>query len=291
MLSRSILVLLVSLSAAAVGCGWGSTGGDSNTNANAPDPNARVEYSDAETALAEGNRFFDENQTEKAIDAYAQAVKMNPDLAEAYFKLGVAYLVIEGEQELIVTPADGSDSPGPAKKTSQRNSTVAFNNAVAAYKKMIDADSKNDVAFFNLGRVYNRLNEDKESRKALETAVKLKPDDSQYQTELGTILIKLAQYDEAVRALKKALEIDDANAQAAELLEQAQAGKKRVDFGAEKLKEQMTAGQRSSSSNSSDNASNSDPGDMPADKKPETDKKPEPKKPEPPKSKPAAKPA
>ena len=81
------------------------------------------------------------------------------------------------------------------------------------------------------------MNEDKEAREALEKAVKLEPDNSQFQTEYGAVLIKFAKYDLAIRALNKAIEIDEANSQAVELLEQAKAGKKRVDFGAEKLKE------------------------------------------------------
>jgi len=67
--------------------------------------------------------------------------------------------------------------------------------------------------------------------KALRQAVKLKPEETLYQTELGAILIKLAKYDEAIKALKKAIELDAENSEAAELLEKAQAGKKRIDFG------------------------------------------------------------
>ena len=51
--------------------------------------------------------------------------------------------------------------------------------------------------------------------------------------------MKLAQYDEAVRALKKAIEIDETNLKAADLLEQAEAGKKRVDFGANQIKSKL----------------------------------------------------
>ncbi len=43
--------------------------------------------------------------------------------------------------------------------------------------------------------------------------------------------MKLAQYEEAVAALKKAVSLDDSNLQAQELLEKAQAGRKRIDFG------------------------------------------------------------
>jgi tetratricopeptide (TPR) repeat protein len=276
---RFILIFTFAVAVLACGCGWFTRGSGTNSNVEAPAPTDTKVYPDAETALAEGNRLFDENKTEEAIEAYKQAVKMNPDLAEAHFKLGLSYSLIESEQELVVTSDAPPESNGNQKKEKKPNSIVAFENAVTAYRKMIDADLKNADAFFNLGRVYNRLNKDEESRKALETAVKLKPDDTIYQTEFGAILVKLAEYDQAVRALKKALELDDANAQAIELLEKAEAGKKRVNFGAEQLKQRLQSNQQTSSANSNNASNANSKAPETPDKKPETDKKKQPEKP------------
>ena len=57
------------------------------------------EFTDAETAFAEGNKLFDTNKIEKAIEAYKQAINLNPDLGEAYFKLGISYSLLEKEKE------------------------------------------------------------------------------------------------------------------------------------------------------------------------------------------------
>lgn len=199
------------------------------------------EFTDADTALAEGNKLFDANENEKAVEAYKQAVKLNPDLAEAYFKLGIAYSLLENEQEASENP-DEMPTPKPAKSKKGKKdappptkANKAFENAVKAYKKILAKNPKDDAAHFNLGRAYNKLNDDKEAEKSLRQAVKLKPEDSQYQMELGAILIKLAQYDEAVAALKKAIKLDEMNLQAEEMLEDAQAGKKRVDYGVNKI--------------------------------------------------------
>jgi cytochrome c-type biogenesis protein CcmH/NrfG len=116
-------------------------------------------------------------------------------------------------------------------------SDKAFANAVKAYEKILAKNPKDDVAQFNIGRSYNKLNEDKDAEKALRQAVKLKPEDSEYLTELGAILVKLAQYQEAVSFLKKAVKLDENNSQAEQLLEKAEAGRKRIDFGVDKLKQ------------------------------------------------------
>ncbi len=281
-----------------VACGSSETANanlDVNTNVAEQQQTEEIPaYTDAATALADGNKFFDENQTEKAIEAYKQATKLNADLAEAHFKLGIAYAVLESEQELIETPVEPvnkEEKPKKETKEKKSNSVLAFENAVTAYKKILKENPKDDVAHFNLGRVYDRLNEDQDARKSLEQAVKLNEENTQYQTELGAVLMKLAQYDEAVRALKKAVEIDEGNAQAIELLEEAEAGKKRVDFGADKLKDTLKGTQepaKSGKTTKKEDAALEEPADS-GKKEPEkkTTPKPapaQPKKPAPSKS-------
>ena len=218
-----------------------------NINAPAKEDVPVPVYDNADTALTAGNKFFDANDNEKAIDAYKQAVKLNPDLAEAYFRLGVAYEIREKEEESVAdTEAEATPTPKTSKRKNGKkaepekktNSGIAFQNAVKAYKKITAKNPKNAAAFFNLGRAYGKLDEDDDAKKALQTAVKLEPDNSDYQTEYGDILIKLAQYDEAVAALKKAIKIDETNLVAAEMLEEAEAGQKRVNFGANQMKKQ-----------------------------------------------------
>lgn len=239
-----------------LGCG-GTTDNTNTSNANAETTVANTnstpsvsatplpDFPDAETAYAEGDKLFDANRTEMAIEAYRQAVDKNPDFADAWFKLGVSYALVEKLNEIESLNEENPEetpTPTPARRSRNRNdkkekvvrtkdSEKAFEKAVAAYKKILAKNKEDDAAYYNLGRSYNKLDEDEDAQKALKEAVKLKPDEPLYQTEYGAILIKLAQYDEAVRALKKALEIDPENSEAAELLEKAEAGKKRINFG------------------------------------------------------------
>ncbi len=216
-----------------------------NSNSNTKQAEAVPTFTDANTALTEGNKYFDANENEKAIDAFKQAAKLNPDLAEAFFKLGVAYALVEREKESQVeeVKADATPTPKNVKVSKKGGGTIptkpsekSFAEAIKAYKKILAKNPKDDVAHFNLGRSYNKLNEDKDAEKSLRQAVKLKPDDTEYQTELGAIMIKFAKYDEAISVLKRALKLDESNSQAQDLLDKATAGKKRQEFGIPKDK-------------------------------------------------------
>ena len=66
-----------------------------NNKADEPVPT----FTDAAVALSEGNKYLDTSENEKAIEAYKQAVALDPDLAEAHFQLGVAYALVEKEEE------------------------------------------------------------------------------------------------------------------------------------------------------------------------------------------------
>lgn len=252
---KVFFIFCIALSLVSFGCG-------SKPAAVVEDPNANtafvaVTFPDANAALAEGTRLLDENDTLGAIAALKQAVEMNPDLAEAYFKLGVAYALqemqLEQTGEAVPVQVDGEGK----KKTSKLRSEIAFEKAVEAYEKWLKSNPKDDNAHFYLGRTYSKLLKDEDAEKHFKEAVELKPDDTEYQTELGGVLIKLAQYREAIPALKKAIELDASNDRAIALLEDAEAGRQRVDYVSKDANANKTAPNKAGNSNSNSSNSNS----------------------------------
>ena len=57
-------------------------------------------------------KLFDDGKTEMAIEAFNQAVKLNPDLAEAYFKLGIAYALVESMAKNNAAPMEVRNRDG-----------------------------------------------------------------------------------------------------------------------------------------------------------------------------------
>ncbi len=222
-MKKFFIVVLIAALAAAYGCG--SKPANSNVaNASAEQVSQFANITDAAQALAEGNRLMDENDTLTAIEAYRRAIEIDPDLPEAHFKLGIAYSLVEMQMEQEGRVSETVDAKGKAGSEKQ------FEKAVESYKKWLDKNPDDDVAHYNLGRTYNKLHKDEEASKEFKQAVRLKPDDTEYQTELGSSLIRLAQYHEAIPPLKKAIELDPGNERAISMLEDAEAGRQRIDY-------------------------------------------------------------
>jgi tetratricopeptide (TPR) repeat protein len=212
----------------------GSSNGNVDSNASA-DKDAVPTFTDANEALKKGDEYLESNKTKSAIEALKQSTELDPDLADAHFKLGVAFSLSESVDE-----SETSDDNGQSK-AGKKNSEKSFENAIKAYKKLIRSDRKNHEAYYNMGRAHNKLYDDSAAAKALQKAVDLNPDDSLYRTELGAALIKMAKYSLAVKQLNKAIELDADNFRAEDLLAKAEAGKKRTNFKAKPKKTKKPA--------------------------------------------------
>src|SRR6478672_9199195 len=178
--------VLVLLAASLFACGscksWFSNGSAANTetaNANTGEsPYASI--TDANEALAEGKRLLDENDTQTAIAAPQRAVELDPNLPEAHFQLGIAYGLMDLQNQ-----QEGNILPGDAENRVKTRADKEFEKAADTYKKYLAQNPKDDVAQFNLGRTYVKLLKDDDAEDAFREAVKLKPEDTDYQTELG----------------------------------------------------------------------------------------------------------
>ncbi|HEY0080632.1 MAG TPA: tetratricopeptide repeat protein [Pyrinomonadaceae bacterium] len=160
---------------------------------------------DAEGFFRKGVEAYKKNRDAEAVAAFKEAVRLDPNFAEAHYRLGLAYNALEQKDE--------------AKK--------AYEAAVKAYKKLLQSKPKDAEAHYNLGLVYGKLFKPEEAVKELKQAARLNEDDYNMHYELGLAYTKLAQYKEAVSAFNRALEISPEDYRATEALERARSGLQR----------------------------------------------------------------
>ena len=178
--------------------------GAATVSNNSPADNTR-----AREQLEKGKELYRNDQDAEAVLAFQAALKLDPNLAEAHFRLALGY-----------------ESLGKREEAEEQ-----YKKAVTAYKKYLDEHRDDAEAHYDLGQTYARLGQYSEAIREYREATKLKEDDPDIYYDLGVAHTKLAQYDAAAAAFSKSLEIDPENYRAQDGLDEAKEGIQRIRAG------------------------------------------------------------
>jgi Flp pilus assembly protein TadD len=163
----------------------------------------------ARALLEQGKQLYRDDKDEEAVATFQEALKSDPELAEARFRLGLGYEAL-GKRE---------EAEGEYKK------------AVETYKKYLAEHDDDPEAHYDLGQTYAGLGQYSEAIRQYRKATELKDNDADIYYDLGVAHTKLAQYDAAASAFTKSLEIDPDNYRAQDGLDEAKEGIKRIRVG------------------------------------------------------------
>ena len=216
------------------------------TGATSPGNEADPEKSrrQAQALVEQGKELYKNDQDEQAAKAFEAAIRLQPDLAEAHLRLGMAYAALERKPE-------AEDS---------------YRKAIELYKKLIQSNPKDAEGFFNLGEAHSFLHQDEEAARNYRQATRLRPDDEEAFYQLGMSETRLAHYPEAMAAFKKALELDPDDYRSTDALETAQEGAKRIKEGKKHAEDMLKKEQENENANGNANI-NSNSGGRPVPKR------------------------
>jgi len=205
-----LLICAVCLLALAFGCKRRGQQSTNNSAGPATVSNSlEADRGRARVLLEQGKALYRDDKDEEAVAAFQEAVKSDPDLAEARFRLGLAYEALGKREE----------------------AEVEFKKAVAGYKKYLTEHDDDAEAHYDLGQTYAALDQFSEAIREYREATRLKDNDADIYYDLGVAHTRLAQYDAAAAAFSKSLEIDPDNYRAQDGLDQAKEGVKRIRAG------------------------------------------------------------
>jgi len=146
-------------------------GGQNQTNAEA--------YSDR------GFAYFLEEEYDKAISDYDEAIRLNPKLAKAYFGRGFTYHKI-GD----------------------------YDKAVSDYSQAIRLNLKFADAYYYRGRVYHYKEDYDRAISDYNQAIRLNPNDAEAYYKRGGAYLNKENYDKAISDYTKAIQLNPNNAEA-----------------------------------------------------------------------------
>ena len=132
-----------------------------------------------EKLLREGASFYDEGKIDDAIDAFKEALEIDPEESEAHYYLGNAY----ADKEML-------------------------DEAIAMYKNAVEYNPEFVDAYLNLSMLYLDMDLIEEAISLCKHAVSTNPDDAFLCFHLGEAYAMNLQYKEAIEEYKKAMSIN-----------------------------------------------------------------------------------
>jgi Flp pilus assembly protein TadD len=205
----TLLICAVWLLVFAFGCKRGGQSTNNSAGTAEVSNNLAGDRTRARDQLERGKELYRNDQDAEAVLAFQEAVRLDPDLAEGHFRLGLGYESIGKREE----------------------AEAEYKKAVTAFKKYLEHNGEDAEAHYDLGQTYAGLGQYTEAIREYREATKLKEDDPDMYYDLGVALSKLAQYDAAATAFSKSLEIDPDYYRAQDGLDEAREGIQRIRAG------------------------------------------------------------
>ena len=158
-----------------------------------------------------------DQNNQRAENAFNNAVKLRPDYEQAWFNLGVVYANTNRDKEAMEAYRKAL-SIRPDYPQAQLNLAVRYakrkeyGEAIRLYQAILARDESYSVAWFDLGSAYIGNQQPAEAVTALRKAVDLDPSNTKTLRFLGRALLLDKKADEAVQVLQNAVAADPADA-------------------------------------------------------------------------------
>ncbi len=170
---------------------------------------------DFATYFSLGNAFLknDDNSLDKAIETFQKAIELNPEYADLYNDLGVAFFR-NNQQDYAIETLLKAIELKPKDATMLNNLGLALkkngqiDEAIEVFQKAIKIKPDDFDTYFNLGNAYSKKNKLDEAIETYKKAIKIKPEYADTYFNLGNAYSKKNKLDEAIETYKKAIELN-----------------------------------------------------------------------------------
>lgn len=152
-------------------------------------------------------------QLEKADAAYKNLAGLNPDEAATYYGLIVRMYDGAGRYENAIEAAKKVIELNPKSEIAVYNLGIMYlkldrcDDAIATFKQALTLRPDYDYAYYNIGICYSKKKKPKESIDAFKNFVALVPDNADAWLNIGVGYMQLKDFDSALEPLKKCVEL------------------------------------------------------------------------------------
>jgi tetratricopeptide (TPR) repeat protein len=155
-------------------------------------------------------------QLDRAIEDFDQAIRLNPNFAEAYVKRSIAH-ALKGQPDRAIEDLDQAIrlNPNYAEAFNYRGANYArkfqLDHAIADFDKAIRLNPNFAEAFSNRGNAYRRKGQLDRAIEDLDQAIRLNPNYAQAFYNRGTAYDRKGQFDRAIEDFDQAIRLNPNN--------------------------------------------------------------------------------
>ncbi|HEY7357366.1 MAG TPA: tetratricopeptide repeat protein, partial [Ktedonobacterales bacterium] len=170
--------------------------------------------------LEEGEKYYNADKYEEAIQALERAIQLDPGYVVAHFsKAESLYWLGRYEEALIAVERVSELAPGLAESYSLKGDVLQelgrYEEALIGYERAMELEPDQGYYYYYCkGDVLRNMRRFDEALAAYEQAIKLVPDTPLYHNNKGCVLLDLQRPEEALAAFEQAIKLkpDYANA-------------------------------------------------------------------------------
>lgn len=168
---------------------------------------------DADAYMLLGRTYFYAEMDAKAVEAFEDALRLDPSLSRAHFFIGLVHRY-SGDLESSVKSfrraiaLDDKDEGAVVELGRALQSTGDLGAASEAYKNALVIDERNLDAHIQLAAIYTDLGDTFAAEKHFLAAVEQIPDDVDTNYNLGQLYQNSGQHDSAIKQFEKVVELE-----------------------------------------------------------------------------------
>jgi tetratricopeptide (TPR) repeat protein len=153
----------------------------------------RIDPNNIEAWVGKGSAYSVAREPDKAIEAYETAIQLDPTCYKCWNNKGLVFLN-QGSKELDMN----TDDKGISK----------FEAAIDAFEEAIRVNSRNNIAWLNKGKALQYLSKYDAAIEAYDEAITLDPTDPVAWGDKGSALREQSKYNETIEAFNEAIRLD-----------------------------------------------------------------------------------
>ena len=160
-----------------------------------------------------GEKFLEQQKWDKAVNAYHQAIKLNPNFSWSYYKLGQALTKLQKWDEAITSyrQAIKLNPDFPWSYHNLGNSLIQlekWEEVINAYRSFIKINSDSYSAYHKLGDALVKVGELDEAITHYQITIRLYPEIKGTHQKLADILFKIGKLEAAEIAYRQAIKLN-----------------------------------------------------------------------------------